>query len=159
MKNSYMANLNKFSIYADRNIFVRTPLPITNKSESLEVPRSALEMITTEVESLKDSYISRREELVKLSNGCKDGDLLLKDMRKALFTIRVGAQTLDECNVQPLRETVATLEQYEQTLRALSVRANGEFQDCSFLLLSFELLLNWIFTSNNRSSGPDETPL
>jgi hypothetical protein len=127
MKNSYMANLNKFSIYADRNIFVRTPLPVTNIPEQLEEPKSALEILSMEVESLKDVYTSRREELVKLSNGCKDGDLLLKDMRKALFTIRVGAQTLDECNVQPLSETVATLEQYEQTLRALSVRANGEF--------------------------------
>jgi hypothetical protein len=127
MKSSYMANLNKFSIYADRNIFVRTPLPGTKIPEQLEVPKSALEILSMEVESLKDVYTSRREELVKLSNGCKDGDLLLKDMRKALFTIRVGAQTLDECNVQPLSETVATLEQYEQTLRALSVRANGEF--------------------------------
>jgi hypothetical protein len=127
MKNSYMANLNKFSIYADRNIFVRTPLPIINIPEPSGKPNTTLELLCAEVESLKDVYTSRREELVKLSNGCKDGDLLLKDMRKALFTIRVGAQTLDECNVQPLSETVATLEQYEQTLRALSVRANGEF--------------------------------
>lgn len=141
MKNSYMANLNKFSIYADRNIFVRAPLPVAKIPESSEVPKSALEILSMEVESLKDSYISRREELVKLSNGCKDGDLLLKDMRKALFTIRVGAQTLDECNVQPLSETVATLEQYEQTLRALSVRANGEFLRFSIPLHSSPLLL------------------
>lgn len=156
MKNSYSKNLNKFSIYADRNIFVRTPIPASKTLVSAEVPQSALDLISLEVASLKESYISRRVELLKLTNGCKDGDLLLKDMRKALFTIRVGAQTLDECNVQPLRETVATLEQYEETLSALSVRANGTFP---MYFSPFMHHLTIICHCKNRSSESDEYPL
>lgn len=89
--------------------------------------KSALEAVSEEVDSLKDLYSSRREELIQLSSGCRDGDSLLKDMRRTLFTIRVGAQTLDEHNLQPISETIATLEQYQETMGALSSRAKGNY--------------------------------
>ena len=125
MKNSYSENLKKFSIYADRNIFVTTPLIVQSADGIPPKTKSALDTVTEEVETLKDLYNSRREELIQLSSGCRDGDTLLKDMRRSLFTIRVGAQTLDEHNLQPISETIATLEQYQETMVALSSRAKG----------------------------------
>ena len=125
MKNSYSENLKKFTIYADRNIFVTTPMVVLSVKVIPPKARSALENVTDEVELLKDLYSSRREELIQLSSGCRDGDMLLKDMRRTLFTIRVGAQTLDEYNLQPISETIATLEQYQETMGALSSRAKG----------------------------------
>jgi uncharacterized phage infection (PIP) family protein YhgE len=125
MKNSYSENLKKFSIYADRNIFVTTPLIVQSAKGIPSKTKSALETVTEEVDTLKDLYNSRREELTQLSSGCRDGDALLKDMRRTLFTIRVGAQTLDEHNLQPISETIATLEQYQETMVALSSRAKG----------------------------------
>jgi uncharacterized phage infection (PIP) family protein YhgE len=125
MKNSYSENLKKFSIYADRNIFVTTPLIVQSAKGNPPKTKSALETVTEEVDTLKNLYNSRREELTQLSSGCRDGDALLKDMRRTLFTIRVGAQTLDEHNLQPISETIATLEQYQETMVALSSRAKG----------------------------------
>ena len=125
MKNSYSENLKKFSIYADRNIFVTTPLIVQSVKGIPPKTKTALETVTEEVDLLKDLYNSRREELTQLSSGCRDGDALLKDMRRTLFTIRVGAQTLDEHNLQPISESIATLEQYQETMVALSSRAKG----------------------------------
>ena len=132
MKNSYSENLKKFTIYADRNIFVKTPIVVQSAKAAPPKAKSALENVTEEVDLLKDLYNSRREELIQLSSGCRDGDTLLKDMRRTLFTIRVGAQTLDEHNLQPISETIATLEQYQDTMGALSSRAKGKIVKCNF---------------------------
>lgn len=134
MKTSYEKNMKKFSTYADRNIFVaRVNVQTVGKSDSNEKngsPTQELNVKIDEVEALKTKYLALRANHIKLTKECKEGDLLLKDMRKSLFTIRVGAQTLDECKVQPLIETVAILEQHQQTMTELTSKAKGSLSNC-----------------------------
>ena len=146
MKSSYEKNMKKFSTYADRNIFVasettqRTEAAVSD--QRAKSSKEQLDIITDEVEALKETYLTLRANHIQLTNDCKDGDLLLKDMRKSLFTIRVGAQTLDEFKVQPLIETVAILEQHQQTMTELSSRAKGTYVVKLFKILVHSILLS-----------------
>ena len=129
--------MKKFSTYADRNIFVANvniqTAGISDPSKKSESTKEELSIIIDEVEALKEKYLTLRANHIKLTKECKEGDLLLKDMRKSLFTIRVGAQTLDECKVQPLIETVAILEQHQQTMTELTSKAKGSLSNCQNL--------------------------
>ena len=61
----------------------------------------------------------------QLSDECRDSDLLLKDMRSAMFHVRVGQQVLEENNRQPFDETVGSLVQYHQALIKMTKTAIG----------------------------------
>jgi hypothetical protein len=72
---------------------------------------------------LREKYLLIRQTHAMLSNECRNADLLLKDMRGALFALRIGAQALENHQVQPLNEAWAIMEQHKQKLSDLSRRA------------------------------------
>lgn len=117
-------------MYADRNIFVIPQKPVI--PGPLLPEKSPYETAVELVESLKNSHRFKQDEIIQLKSECGNGDLLLKDMRKTLFTIRVGAQMLDECNLQPINETVRTLDRYRQTITELSSQARGKMSQLIF---------------------------
>ena len=124
---SYERNMNKFSVYVNRNIFV---LPSEQQpSSSLAVAASGsaeqdeFNECTEEVERLREQYQSIRQTYGMSSSECRNADLLLKDMRGALFALRIGAQALENHQVQPLNEAWAIMEQHKQKLSDLSRRA------------------------------------
>ena len=120
-------------MYADRNIFVIAQQPAL--PGPLLPEKSPYETAVEVVESLKDSHRSKQDEIIQLKSECGNGDLLLKDMRKTLFTIRVGAQMLDECNLQPINETVRILDGHRRTITELSSQARGNIYRGVFIVL------------------------
>ena len=118
-------------MYANRNISVIAVAP--NLSLPLPHQKISYKIAVKLLESLKNSYNSKESALFQLKSECGDGDLLLNDMRKSLFTIRFGAQMLDECNLQPVNETVRILDMHHQTIAGLTSRARGEISQISYL--------------------------
>lgn len=114
-------NLEKFKIYAMRNIFV----PTSQNAES--TASSSSSKISTETDeelnTLRKQYLALQAEHRELADNCRDTDLLLKDMRSALFTLRVGAQAFDD--IQPIAETVANITQNREKLQQMCIEANG----------------------------------
>jgi hypothetical protein len=126
MKSAYEKNMNKFSVYVNRNIFV---LPSEQQQSSSVASASGAakhgesDPLTEELERLREKYLLIRQTHAMLSNECRNADLLLKDMRGALFALRIGAQALENHQVQPLNEAWAIMEQHKQKLSDLSRRA------------------------------------
>jgi len=119
---SLRKNLEKFEIYAARNIFVPAA-PSSSQSSSSRAPSTATD---EQLQSLRVQYLTLQSELLGLVDSCRDTDLLLKDMRSALFTLRVGAQAFDEGDIQPIAETVANITQNREKLLKMCDDANGE---------------------------------
>ena len=122
MKATYGININKFGSYVDRNIFV-LPSPTASSAASSSHSSSELEQLTEEVERLRAKYVMLRQTHATLSSECRNSDLLLKDMRSCLFSLRLGAQALENHQVQPLMESWAAVTQHRQSLLNLSKKA------------------------------------
>ena len=140
MKSSYDKNMNKFSVYVNRNIFV-IPSEQQQPSSSLAsasgtTKHDEFDQLTEEIERLRAKYLSLRQTHAMLSNECRNADLLLKDMRGALFALRIGAQALENHQVQPLNEAWAIMEQHKQKLLDLSQRSADMKNQMNTALLS-----------------------
>ena len=127
MKEEFDKNLDKFEVYCKRNVFV----PLQNvtsppeSSTSTQNISAELETLTSEIDSLKIRYLDLRQSQNKLSAECRETDLLLKDMRHAMFRLRVGSQVLEEHNIQNLADSMSSMVQYRQTLNKLTQNAEG----------------------------------
>jgi len=129
MRRHFSKNMGKFELYASRNIFV---LPTASSSSSSSgagagagdsgTESSSLEHVTAEVEQLRAKYAELQSIYTALSTESRDGDLLVKDMRAALYAIRVGYQSFDE---QQLPEIIASMNRDKQKLEELCHRATG----------------------------------
>lgn len=121
-RSSFIKNLDKFEIYASRNIFVPAA-PSSSQSTSSKASSTATD---EQLQNLRAQYLSLQSELLLLTDSCRDTDLLLKDMRTTLFTLRVGAQAFDEGDIQPIAETVANITENREKLVKMCADANGE---------------------------------
>ena len=121
MKSVYDKNLDKFELYAKRNIFV---VP-TNISANEESVGNVDQNINEELFKVRERYIELQASCQKLKGDCDDGDALLKDMRSALFNLRVGSQVLDEYEVQPLSKTAIDITQQKESLDELNKKASA----------------------------------
>lgn len=81
-----------------------------------------LEELNKEIDILKKRYLQVFSEHQQLLYECSDMDLLLKDMRSALFHLRVGAQVL-ESNNESLEDTIQSMVKEKAILKELSSRA------------------------------------
>ena len=104
-----------------RNIFV----PTSQNAESTASSSSSKIATETdeELNTLRKQYLALQAEHRELADNCRDPDLLLKDMRRAWFTLRVGAQAFDD--IQPIAETVANITQNREKLQQMCIEANG----------------------------------
>ncbi len=119
MKAVYDKNLDKFELYAKRNIFV---VPVDG-NDGVEHAANATGNIDQTLISVRERYVELQGACQKLRGDCDDGDALLKDMRSALFNLRVGSQVLDEYDVQPLSKTTQDIAQHRESLEELNKKA------------------------------------
>lgn len=120
MKGIYDKNMDKFELYALRNIFT---LPSPEESPAAAASKQALVAVTEEVEMLRQKYLNAQAEHNRIEQECLESEQLLKDMKSALFNLRVGAQILDEYQVKPISEKADTLNQKQARLGSLMKRA------------------------------------
>jgi hypothetical protein len=118
--------MDKFRIYSMRNIFVPVAPGASSSSSKVSTETDA------QLSALREQYLTLQAENRVLADSCRDTDLLLKDMRAALFTLRVGAQAFDDGDIQPIAETVANITQNREKLLQLCSEANGEYTGRKF---------------------------
>lgn len=112
ISDKYMRNLHKFSMYSERNIFGTAP--------------RSTEISDDEHIQLRAKYHNLYAEQRLLQQATKDADALLKDMRAALFTVRIGAQAFDDCEVQPVVDSVEMLVTQKQRLASFCSEAKSK---------------------------------
>lgn len=82
-----------------RNIFIETSIINNNTDQILPniiiKPKSNINN-DEELINLRNKTLSLHNEYQQLLNQCYYSDLLLKEMRSTLFTLRVGAQAFDD---------------------------------------------------------------
>ena len=123
MRQQFHRNMDKFDIYCSRNIFIPASSPPSSSSSTVFNKVESLDSISSKLEELREKYVSLRTQYNDLSASTKIAALQYEDIRAALFQIRVGGQVLDEYNVQPLAETMATLKQQKVALQEFCVKA------------------------------------
>ena len=125
MRRHFSKNMSKFELYASRNIF---SLPVQDRV--IEGNNgSAVEQ--AEIDELKRRYSELQDQHARLAGEVRDGDLLVRDMRTAMFEIRVACQTLND---HPLSDTMASLNTQQSTLKSLIKRARGKPQPPALIL-------------------------
>jgi hypothetical protein len=67
-----------------------------------------------------------RAEFNQLTLECRERELLLRDMRNALFTIRVNSQTLDENGAEPMAASIDTIINNQMKLERICNEAIGD---------------------------------
>ena len=117
-RESFDKNMGKFRIYAMRNIFVPSSDASSSSAPKISIPETDPELI-----ALREKYLPLQSDYRSLSDSCRDTEVLLKDMRGALFTLRVGAQAFDD--IQPIAETVASITHNRNKLVEMCEQAQG----------------------------------
>lgn len=106
-------NMKKFGLYSQRNVFSGV---LDNKSGSSASSDA-------ELAALREKYLEVHSEYCRLTLECADYAVLLKDMRNALFQLRVSAQVFDDYSVMPLADTVAQVTQQRANLEEMCAKA------------------------------------
>lgn len=119
-KEAFDQNLDKFRIYAMRNIF--SP---STQSESAASNGSSSIKTDEQLQQLRHRYLSLQAENRALADSCRDAEVLLKDMRSAMFTLKVGAQAFDNGTIENVADMTAVLKLNEAALESLIAEANG----------------------------------
>ena len=123
-KECFDKNIDKFKIYAMRNIFV--PYVATNvqatSSTSNASGGASSSATDAQLLQLRQTYLSLQSEQRELTDSCRDTDFLLKDMRSTLFSLRVGIQAFDDYNIP---ETVAGITLQRERLLQMCKEAQG----------------------------------
>jgi hypothetical protein len=73
--------------------------------------------LTKTLEKLREKYLMAQGEYLHLSSECRDMDTLLKEMRNAMFNLRVALQSLEDFEILPLSDTTYMITQYQQKLQ------------------------------------------
>jgi hypothetical protein len=120
-KEKFDQNMDKFRIYAMRNIFVPC-----SRSGSVYASPGMSSKTDEELSTLRQQYLHLQAENRTLADSCRDTEVLLKDMRSALFTLRVGAQVFDGVELQNIAETVAYITHNKQQLEKMCAEATGK---------------------------------
>jgi hypothetical protein len=120
-KEKFDQNMDKFRIYAMRNIFVPC-----SQSGSVYASPGMSSKTDEQLSTLRQQYLQLQAENRTLADSCRDTEVLLKDMRSALFTLRVGAQVFDDVELQNIAETVAYITHNKQQLEKMCAEATGK---------------------------------
>lgn len=98
----------------------QTPVKTVTSEEE-----NTLKELESKLEHLRGNYTGLQREFIQLNAECEDMDTLLKDMRAALFNLRIGIQQFDDYEVQPLNETTMALNELKNRLQQYSNEAEG----------------------------------
>ena len=129
MKKQFERNLIKYQLYCNRNIFtiptINDDLPTKQQrnefiqSNKIEV----LENLNDEIDQIKERYRDIYQSHLTLLLECHENDFLIKDMRAALFDLRMELQTIVENKSMTLDESIRNIELQKNVLKQLSDRA------------------------------------
>ena len=144
LRRHFGRNMGKFELYATRNIFVLPQDGAGGSSSSSSSSSStsgggsrgsggssssgedaSLEEITAEVDKLRAKYHELQATHTTLTTETRDGGVLLRDMRDAIYKVRVGSQVLEDHNVVPLSDNMAAMAANRKTLEDLCRQASG----------------------------------
>jgi hypothetical protein len=92
MKGEYNKNMDKFELYALRNIFT---LPSPEESITALESKTSLNNTINELNILRLKYMDIQSQSNILKHECNEGEILLKDMKQAIFNLKVGSQILE----------------------------------------------------------------
>jgi hypothetical protein len=113
--------MEKFRIYSARNVFAPSS-QAPSSSSSTAAPSTETDAHLLE---LRRRYLELQAELRSVADSCRDTDALLRDMRSALFTLRVGAQAFEEGDMD-VAESMGEIAQNRNRLLELCAEANGK---------------------------------
>jgi hypothetical protein len=119
MKSVYDKNMDKFEMYARRNIFA---IPADTNSSASGTDSSSID---DDLMKSRELYMELQSACHKVQGSCDEGDALLKDMRSALFNLRVGSQVLEEYEVQPLSKSFQDMAEKSGELEDLTKKAES----------------------------------
>ena len=125
MKAVYDKNMDKFEMYAKRNIFA---IP-SDSSTKIGSGGDSNNSVDSDLMTARERYMELQSACHKVQGSCEEGDALLKDMRSALFNLRVGSQVLEEYEVQPLSKSYQELSEKSGDLEDLAKRAESVVKD------------------------------
>jgi hypothetical protein len=111
--------MDKFEIYALRNIFV-----LPSSSNNSDITNTTI----SSSHSLKrQRYIELAQENAKIKQQNLLGESILSDINSALFSYRVGNQSLDAHDVNPISETIHNILNSSEILQEMTNRANCKY--------------------------------
>jgi hypothetical protein len=122
MKSIYDKNMDKFELYAKRNIF---SIPADANNSSSINSNAGDNSTDTDLMSARERYMELQSACQRVQGNCDGGDALLKDMRSALFNLRVSSQVIEEYEIQPLSKSVAEMSEKTKELEALTAQADA----------------------------------
>lgn len=122
MKAVYDKNMDKFEMYAKRNIF---SIPSDGGSSSSGSGGNGTSSADGDLMAARERYMELQSACHKVQGSCDEGDALLKDMRSALFNLRVGSQVLEEYEVQPLSKSFQEMADKSGDLEDLTKKAES----------------------------------
>ena len=120
--------MDKFDLYARRNIFKRPTSEVTSTALQLMIPcaPAAIQPVDpTELMELRLRYAGLLNAYSNLSTECRDAELLVKEMKQALYNLQVGSQVLDSYGIDGLPETLVSTAHSRNALDSLNARAEG----------------------------------
>lgn len=123
--------MTKFMLYAVRNVFTpqqaqqQATAPVASSSSS-DARDSELDALEAQLAAMKDKAVQAERDYLTMANKCRDMDHLLKEMRNALFTLRVASQSFEELGSHNLDEAAALIQQYKLKLQQCTEQANGK---------------------------------
>ena len=119
LKKQFNKNLDKFEIYANRNIFV-----LSDEKTGEAIIPTDLNSMSSELVGLHDQYLLLKEKYYQIVTNVTEYEQVLSEIKTVIFNLRVGAQVFDE--LEPLDGTAATLSKQKNDLENLVKRANGK---------------------------------
>lgn len=125
IKYIYDKNMDKFELYAQRNIFALPTDTVWGEGATDESKNASGggEGIDNQLAEAHNRLLEIQSKYFTLKTDYEDGELLLKDMREAIFQLKVGQQVLDEYSVQPLSKFSGNMSQQQESLQALTEKA------------------------------------
>lgn len=83
--------------------------------------------IEAQLGEAKQRYLQAQTDYVKVTTESRDMDRLIKEMRNALFTLRVASQSFEELDSQSLDEAAATIQMIKNKLEQCCEEATGSY--------------------------------
>lgn len=81
--------------------------------------------IEAQLEEAKQRYLQAQTDYVKVTTESRDMDKLIKEMRNALFTLRVASQSFEELDSQSLDDAAVTIRMTKNKLEQYCEEATG----------------------------------
>eukprot|EP01039_Chlorochromonas_danica_P000170 gene169-179_t len=122
-KTQFNKNMAKFMLYSVRNVFNPPSSSSvsgssnTNSSIDTDLHSNAeLAELEKEIANKRALYQKARREYQQITSNSRDMNSLIKEMRNALFTLRVASQSFEELGSHSLEDATALIQQHRVRL-------------------------------------------